>query len=71
MGAVLPGGALIHQLQIGLVNESCGRDRLAGAPVPELPARHGAELVIDQGDQPMRSAAIPLTRCGKKAGDLS
>jgi hypothetical protein len=58
---VLPGGAgLIHQPEIGLVHQGRGVERLPRTKAAELPAGHGAQLVIDQTHQPVHRARVPL-----------
>jgi len=50
---------LIHQAEVGLVDQTRRAQSVILALDPELPMRHPAELLIDQGEQPVERGLIP------------
>jgi hypothetical protein len=70
MSPVLPvNPGLIHQLEIGLVYQSGGIERVVRSFVLELPVRQSAELSIHQGKEAIHRLGVAPTDLEEKFGD--
>ena len=55
LGAVLPIGAvLVHQPEVGLVDQGGGLEGVAGPFVAHATARHAAQLPVNQRHKPLQ-----------------
>ena len=72
VGAVLPGGLRrIHQLEIGLVDQSGGVQGLARTPHAELAVSDHLEFFVDQGKELVHGAVLAMAHRGEQLRDLS
>ena len=63
--------ALVGHLEIDLVDQRRGIERLAPAIPAQVVARDPAQLVVDQRHQPIERAPIPTLQCMQKPGHIS
>src|ERR1019366_5440915 len=59
MGAILPLHALvIHQAQVGFIDQGRGLEAMAGALMSHVAARQAVEFVVNDGGQPAEGALV-------------
>jgi len=66
---VQPG--MVHQLEVDLVHEAGGAERLFRASAADLRAGEGAELVVDEREQLCRGARISFAPGDEEPGDVA
>ena len=72
MRAILPFHPLpADEPQVGLVDDGGGLKRVAWSFPPEIPLGHSMQLAVDEGDQPVQGAPVPLPPGEEQPGDLA
>jgi hypothetical protein len=59
------------QLQVNLVDQAGGMERVSGPLSGQLRLRQASKLVVQQGHKPIDSLPISLSRCHEQLRDLS
>src|SRR5438309_9101513 len=71
VGAVLPLRLVLpNETKVGFVNECRALKRMVGALSPEMATRQAAQLFINQRNQRLSRARIPLTPVHQQFADL-
>ena len=63
--------ALLGELEVGLVHEAGGVERLAGAVAPEVAVGDAPELVVDERHEAVESAGLAVAHRLQQERDLS
>ena len=72
MAAILhlhPG--MVHQLEVGLVDQGGGVQAAARSAPPQLPACQPAQLFVHQGEEPIQGSGLPLSPQEQQPGELA
>ena len=60
---------LVHQTQVGLVNQARGAQRVIAPLRCELPVGHPPELVVHHGEQPVERGAVAGAQLEQEIGN--
>jgi hypothetical protein len=71
MRPILPVGGLdVHQMQVGLMHQCSGLERISRTLVPHIPAGNTTEVVIDQGRQTLQGRWVSTAPSPDEGGNL-